>query len=42
MNPVGGSGGCERRIGVIVKMQKQIWGQCEGLGWGSGRGLGWM
>ena len=38
----GGQGGCERRIEVIVKMQKSRW-----VGWrrwqvGGGGGAGWM
>ena len=33
--PVGGQGGCEPRIELIVKMHKKV-----GRGWGAGRGLG--
>ena len=42
-SPVGGQGGCERRIEVIVKMQKKsgvrsgIWGS-RGGGWSRGGG----
>ena len=37
--PGGGQIGSERRIEVIVKMQKNVGGPVKG---GSGRGLGWM
>ena len=33
-DPVVGSGGCERRIEVIVKMQKKIGGRVRGSGLG--------
>ena len=29
----GGQGGCEPRIGVIVKMQKRVGGLAGGVGW---------
>ena len=36
---MGGQGGCERRIGGFVKIQKINWGEGE-VGGGFGRGVG--
>ena len=33
---LGGQGGCKRRIGVFVKIQKKNWGGGGGSGWGGG------
>ena len=43
LEPTGGQGGCERRIEVIVKMQKKIRGGGGGGGGGGGvEGGGWL
>ena len=42
---LGGQGGCERRIEVLVKIQKKNWGVAGGGGGGGRgpvRGEGWM
>ena len=36
----GGSGGCEPRIEVIVKLKKRRWGSGSGGGYGRGSGQG--
>ena len=40
---LGGQGGCERRIEVLVKItKKNFWGVVGGGGGGLGEGSGWM
>ena len=39
---VGGQDGCERRIGVFVKIQKKMWVRGGGSGGRVGGGGGWV